>query len=171
MHSICIYSFFSFTLNICPQSGHSVALIGTTAKQPSQIFSGGAFTDFDGNKNIGFNYSKTFEDGGRVGYRGGKLVGKALGMFKRQQALERGAGEGFAAAEAYGITGKDISRLFAELARDKTLVGKEKTEYFKILNQALKNPEDFPDEILQIQKKLGIDIGMKSGGLAKILEV
>ena len=112
-----------------------------------------------------------FADGGRVGYRGGKLVGKALGMFKRKQALERGAGEGFAAAEAYGITGKDISRLFAELARDPSLVGKEKTEYFKLLNQALKNPEDFPDEILQIQKKLGIDIGMKSGGLAKILEV
>ena len=112
-----------------------------------------------------------FAEGGRVGYRGGKLVGKALGMFKRQQALKRGTGEGFAAAEAYGITGKDISRLFAELARDPSLVGKEKTEYFKILNQALKNPEDFPEEILKIQKKLGIDIGMKSGGLAKILEV
>ena len=27
---------------------------------------------------------------------------------------------------------------------DKSLVGKEKTEYFKILNQALKNPRDFP---------------------------
>ena len=112
-----------------------------------------------------------FADGGRVSYRSGKLVGKALGMFKRQQALERGTGEGFAAAEAYGITGKDISRLFAELATDKTLVGKEKTEYIKLLNQALKNPEDFPEEILQIQKKLGIDIGMKDGGLAKILEV
>ncbi len=101
----------------------------------------------------------------------GRLVGKALGMAMRKKALQRGTGEGFAAAEAYGITGKDISRLFAELARDKSLVGKEKTEYFKILNQALKNPEDFPEEILQIQKKLGIDIGMKSGGLAKILEV
>ena len=114
-----------------------------------------------------------FADGGlaRLGYRGGKLVGKALGMLKRRQALERGAGEGFAAAEAYGITGKDVSRLFAELATDKTLVGKEKTAYIKLLNQALKNPEDFPEEILQIQKKLGIDIGMKSGGLAKILEV
>ncbi len=112
-----------------------------------------------------------FADGGRVPFFRGKLVGKALGMAKRRAALERGAGEGFAAAEAYGITGKDISRLFAELARDKSLVGKEKTEYFKILNQALKNPEDFPEEILQIQKKLGIDIGMKSGGLAKILEV
>ena len=112
-----------------------------------------------------------FADGGRVPFFAGRLVGKALGMAKRRAALERGAGEGFAAAEAYGITGKDISRLFAELARDKSLVGKEKTEYFKILNQALKNPEDFPEEILQIQKKLGIDIGMKSGGLAKILEV
>ena len=114
-----------------------------------------------------------FADGGlaRLGYRGGKLVGKALGMFKRKQALERGAGEGFAAAEAYGITGKDISRLFAELARDPSLVGKEKTEYFKLLNQALKNPERYPDEILEIQKKLGIVIGMKGGGLAKILEV
>lgn len=114
-----------------------------------------------------------FADGGSVrpGYFRGKLVGKALGMAMRKKALERGAGEGFAAAEAYGITGRDISRLFAELSQDKTLVGKEKTEYFKILNQALKNPEDFPEEILQIQKKLGIDIGMKSGGLAKILEV
>ena len=114
-----------------------------------------------------------FADGGlaRLGYRGGKLVGKALGMLKRRQAIERGTGEGFAAAEAYGITGKDVSRLFAELATDKTLVGKEKTAYIKLLNQALKNPEDFPEEILQIQKKLGIDTGMKSGGLAKILEV
>ena len=112
-----------------------------------------------------------FADGGRVPFFAGRLVGKALGMAMRKKALQRGAGEGFAAAEAYGITGKDISRLFAELAKDKTLVGKEKTAYFKILNQALKNPEDFPDEILQIQKKLGIDIGMKSGGLAKILEV
>ena len=112
-----------------------------------------------------------FAEGGRVPFFRGRLVGKALGMAMRRKALERGAGEGFAAAEAYGITGKDVSRLFAELATDKTLVGKEKTAYIKLLNQALKNPEDFPEEILQIQKKLGIDIGMKSGGLAKILEV
>ena len=116
-----------------------------------------------------------FADGGlasiRPGYVRGKLVGKALGMFKRQQALERGAGEGFAAAEQYGITGPMVSKLFREIAMDKTLVGKEKTEYFKILNEALKNPDKYPDEILQIQKKLGIDIGLKSGGLAKILEV
>ena len=117
-----------------------------------------------------------FADGGlaRLGYRGGKLVGKALGMFKRQQALERGAGEGFAAVEQYGITGKDVSRLFAELASDKSLVGKEKTAYMKLINEVLKNPEKYPEEILKIQKRLGIeidDIGMKSGGLAKILEV
>jgi len=36
----------------------------------------------------------------------------------------------------------------------------------------LRNPDDFPDEILDIQKQLGIDIpGLKSGGLAGILEV
>lgn len=116
-----------------------------------------------------------FADGGlaslREGYRGGKLVGKALGLFKKQQAIEKGVGEGFAAAEQYGITGPMVSKLFREIAMDKSLVGKEKTEYFKILNEALKNPDKYPDEILEIQKKLGIDIGLKSGGLAKILEV
>ena len=114
-----------------------------------------------------------FKKGGRVGYRGGKLVGKALGMFKRQQALERGMGEGFAAAEQYGITGPMVSKLFRELAMDKSLVGQEKTQYMKLINEVLKNPEKYPEEILQIQKKLGldIDVGMKSGGLAKILEV
>jgi hypothetical protein len=116
-----------------------------------------------------------FANGGlaslRPGYRGGKLVGKALGLFKKQQAIEKGVGEGFAAAEQYGITGPMVSKLFREIAMDRTLVGKEKTEYFKILNEALKNPDKYPDEILEIQKKLGIDIGLKSGGLAKILEV
>ena len=114
-----------------------------------------------------------FADGGlaRPGYFRGKLVGKALGMAMRKKALERGSGEGFAAAEAYGITGRDISRLFAEMATDKTIVGKEKTEYMKLINEVLKNPEKYPDEILQLQKKLGIDIGLRSGGLAKILEV
>jgi len=114
-----------------------------------------------------------FKEGGRVGYRGGKLVGKALGMFKRQQALERGMGEGFAAAEQYGITGPMVSKLFRELAMDKSLVGQEKTQYMKLINEVLKNPEKYPEEILKIQKKLGldIDVGMKGGGLAKILEV
>jgi hypothetical protein len=38
-----------------------------------------------------------------------------------------------------------------------------------MLNQVLKNPEDFPDGIIQIKKKLGMDFA--KGGLAKILEV
>ena len=116
-----------------------------------------------------------FADGGlaRPGYVRGKLVGKALGLFKRQQALEKGAGQGFAAVEQYGITGKDITRMFKELAVDPSLQGKEKTEYFKVLNQALKNPEEFPDTIKEIQMKLGIEIGtgFRNGGLAGILEV
>ena len=80
---------------------------------------------------------------------------------------------GFQALRKYGIEGKDISRLFASLGTDKSLVGKEKTEYFKTLNQVLKNPDDFPDEIMEIQKQLGIDVGLgfKNGGLAGILEV
>ena len=112
-----------------------------------------------------------FADGGRVPFFRGKLVGKALGLAKRKEAIERGVGEGFAAAEEFGITGPMVSKLFREIAMDPTLVGREKTEYFKILNQALKNPRDFPDEIMKIQQRLGIDVGMKEGGLAKILEV
>ena len=122
-------------------------------------FSGGAFTDFDGNKNIGFNYSKTFADGGRVPFFAGMLV--------------RGGRMGYQALRKYGIEGKDISRLFASLGTDKSLVGKEKTEYFKTLNKVLKNPDDYPDEIMEIQKQLGIDVGIgfRNGGLAGILEV
>ena len=112
-----------------------------------------------------------FADGGRVPFFRGKLVGKALGLAKRKEAIERGVGEGFAAAEEFGITGPMVSKLFREIAMDPSLVGREKTEYFKILNQALKNPRDFPEEIMKIQQKLGIDVGMKEGGLAKILEV
>ena len=112
-----------------------------------------------------------FAEGGRVPFFKGRLVGKALGLAKRKEAIERGVGEGFAAAEEFGITGPMVSKLFREIAMDPSLVGREKTEYFKILNQALKNPRDFPDEIMKIQQKLGIDVGMKEGGLAKILEV
>ena len=114
-----------------------------------------------------------FAEGGRVGYRGGKLVGKALGLFKKQQALEKGVSRGYADMRKYGIEGEDITNMFKEISMDPTLVGKEKTEYFKILNQALKNPEQFPDTIKEIQMKLGIDVGLgfKSGGLAEILEV
>jgi len=102
-----------------------------------------------------------FAEGGRVGLRSGKLVGKALGMFKKQQALEKGLGRGYADMRKYGIEGEDITNMFKE------------TEYFKVLNQALKNPEKFPDTIKEIQMKLGIDVGVgfKSGGLAKILEL
>jgi len=80
---------------------------------------------------------------------------------------------GFQALRKYGIQGKDISRLFASLGTDKSLVGKEKTEYFKTLNKVLRNPDNFPDEIMEIQKQLGIDIGIgfRNGGLAGILEV
>jgi len=96
-----------------------------------------------------------FADGGRVPF----FIGGVARM-------------GFQALRKYGIEGKDISRLFASLGKDKSLVGKEKTEYFKELNRVLKNPDDFPNEIREIQKQLGIDpIGFKGGGLAEILEV
>ena len=97
-----------------------------------------------------------FADGGRVPF----FAGGAARM-------------GFQALRKYGFTGKDISRLFAGLGTDKNLVGKEKTEYFKQLNRVLKNPDDFPDAIKDLQKQLGIDVGIgfKSGGLAGILEV
>ena len=79
---------------------------------------------------------------------------------------------GYQALAKYGIKPKDISRLFASLGTDKTLQGKEKTEYFRMLHKVLRNPDDFPDEILDIQKQLGIDVpGLKGGGLASILEV
>src|SRR6056300_6047 len=79
---------------------------------------------------------------------------------------------GYQALRQYGIEAKDISRLFANLGADKSLVGKEKTEYFRNLHKVLKNPDDYPDGIREIQISLGIDIpGLKSGGLAGILEV
>ena len=99
-----------------------------------------------------------FADGGRVGYMAGMLV--------------RGGKIGYQALKKYGIEGKDISRLFASLGSDKSLVGKEKTAYFQQLHKVLRNPDDFPEFIKDIQIRLGIDpIGFKGGGLAKILEV
>jgi len=97
-----------------------------------------------------------FADGGRVPM----FMGGAARM-------------GFQALRKYGFEGKDISRLFAGLGTDKKLVGKEKTMYFKQLNKVLKNPDDYPDAIKDLQKQLGIEVGIgfKSGGLAKILEV
>ena len=97
-------------------------------------------------------------DGGRVPDMAGMLV--------------RGGKIGYQALRKYGIEAKDISRLFASLGSDKSLVGKEKTEYFRNLHKVLKNPDDYPDGIREIQIRLGIDIpGLKSGGLAGILEV
>ena len=112
-------------------------------------------------------------DGGRVGLRFGKLAGKAFGLMKKAKAIEKSvdAGEkmGYQALRKYGLEAEDISRLFRDLAMDRTMVGPEKTEYFKMLNQVLKNPDDFPDGIIEIKKRLGMDFAR--GGLAKILEV
>jgi hypothetical protein len=96
-------------------------------------------------------------DGGRAGFFAGGLgrLGKA----------------GYQAIRKYGIEADDITNLFKSLATDKSLVGKEKTEYFKMLNQVLKNPDDYPDGVREILMRLGKPIDFKSGGLAKILEV
>ena len=75
------------------------------------------------------------------------------------------------ALEKYGIEGKDISRLFGIIGSDKSLVGKEKTLYMRQLNRVLKNPDDFPEFMLDIQKRLGIGKDFRDGGLAEILEV
>ena len=100
-----------------------------------------------------------FAEGGRVPYMAGMLV--------------RGGKIGYQALRKYGIEGKDISRLFASLGTDKSLVGKEKTEYFRQLHKVLRNPDAFSDEIMDMQKQLGIDVGLgfRNGGLAGILEV
>ena len=112
-------------------------------------------------------------DGGRVGYFSGKLVGKALGLSKKManinKSVDEGTEMGYQALRKYGLEAEDITRLFKEIAMDRTLVGKEKTEYFKMLNQVLKNPDEFPDGIIEIKKRLGMDFAR--GGLAKILEV
>ena len=112
-------------------------------------------------------------DGGRVGLRFGKLAGKAFGLSKKianiNKSVDEGTEMGYGALRKYGLEAEDISRLFRELAMDKTMVGPEKTQYFKMLNQVLKNPDDFPDGIIEIKKRLGMDFAR--GGLAKILEV
>ena len=100
-----------------------------------------------------------FADGGRVPF----FAGGAARLGKAS----------FEALRKYGFTGSDVSKLFGKMSGDKTMVGPEKTEYFKQLYKVLKNPDDFPDAIKDLQKKLGIDVGIgcKSGGLAGILEV
>ena len=113
-----------------------------------------------------------FADGGRVPFFRGKLVGKALGLAKKAAAKSSGRQMGYGDIRKYGLEAEDISTLFRNIAMDKSLVGKEKTLYMQRLNQVLKNPDDFPDGIREIQEMLGIDpIGFKGGGLAEILEV
>jgi hypothetical protein len=113
-----------------------------------------------------------FADGGRVPFFRGKLVGKALGLAKKAAAKSSGKQMGYGDIRKYGLEAEDISTLFRNVAMDKSLVGKEKTLYMQRLNQVLKNPDDFPDGIREIQQMLGIDpIGFKGGGLAEILEV
>jgi len=112
-------------------------------------------------------------DGGRVGLRFGKLAGKAFGLSKKlaniNKSVDEGTQMGYGALREYGIEAEDISRLFRELAMDRTMVGPEKTEYFKMLNQVLKNPDQFPDGIIEIKKRIGMDFAR--GGIDKILEV
>jgi len=114
-----------------------------------------------------------FQDGGRVPFfGGGAAAGKAFGLAMKAKNLAKGGKMGYQALRKYGIEAGDISRLFRNVAMDKSLVGEEKTAYMKQLNLVLKNPDDFPDAIKEIQVRLGLDpIGFKGGGLAKILEV
>ena len=133
--------------------------------------------DVKGNTITDRNFDPTtadfdFADGGRVPFFRGKLVGKALGLAKKAAAKSSGKQMGYGDIRKYGLEAEDISRLFRNVAMDKSLVGKEKTLYMQRLNQVLKNPDDFPDGIREIQQMLGIDpIGFKGGGLAEILEV
>ena len=134
--------------------------------------------DVKGNTITDRNFDPTtadfdFADGGRVPFFRGKLVGKALGLAKKAAATASGGKQmGYGDIRKYGLEAEDISTLFRNVAMDKSLVGKEKTLYMQRLNQVLKNPDDFPDGIREIQQMLGIDpIGFKGGGLAEILEV
>ena len=102
-----------------------------------------------------------FKDGGRASFRFGKAAGKAFGLMKKAKAIEKSvdAGEemGYQALREYGLEAEDITRLFKEIATDKTMVGPEKTAYFKMLNQVLKNPDKFPEGIIEIKKRLGLN--------------
>jgi len=111
-------------------------------------------------------------DGGRAGFKFGG-AGKAFGLAKKlaniNKSVDEGTQMGYGALRKYGLEAEDITRLFKEIAMDRTMVGPEKTQYFKMLNQVLKNPDEFPDGIIEIKKRLGMDFAR--GGLAKILEV
>ena len=107
-------------------------------------------------------------EGGRAGFRFGKSAGKAFGLAKKlaniNKSVDEGVQMGYQDLRKYGLEAEDITRLFKELAMDKTMVGPEKTAYFKMLNQVLKNPDDFPDGIIEIKKRLGLDFA--DGGRA-----
>ena len=141
---------------------------------------GRSITDRNFNPNMVDPEDFEFADGGRVPFFRGKLVGagaaaagKAFGLAKKAAFKQSGKQMGYGDIRKYGLEAEDISRLFRNVAMDKSLVGKEKTLYMKQLNQVLRNPDDYPEGIREIQMKLGIDIGtgFRSGGLAKILEV
>ena len=106
--------------------------------------------------------------GGRAGFRFGRSAGKAFGLAKKlaniNKSVDKGTPMGYGALREYGIEAEDITNLFKKIAMDKTLVGQEKTEYFKQLNKVLKNPDDYPDFIKEIKIKLGI--GLADGGRA-----
>ena len=140
---------------------------------------GRSITDRNFNPNMVDPEDFEFADGGRVPFFRGKLVGagaaaagKAFGLAKKAATKASGKQMGYGDIRKYGLEAEDISRLFRNVAMDKSLVGKEKTLYMQQLNKVLKNPDDYPDGIREIQQMLGIDpIGFKGGGLAEILEV
>ena len=100
-------------------------------------------------------------EGGRAGFKFGRSAGKAFGLAKKianiNKSVDEGVKMGYQDLRKYGLEAEDITRLFKDLAMDKTMAGAEKTEYFKMLNQVLKNPDKFPDGILEIKRKLGLD--------------
>ena len=140
---------------------------------------GRTITDRNFNPNMVDPEDFEFADGGRVPFMAGMFVrggaaaaGKALGLAKKAAKKASGQKMGYGDIRKYGLEAEDISRLFRNVAMDKSLVGKEKTLYMQQLNKVLKNPDDYPDGIREIQQMLGIDpIGFKGGGLAEILEV
>jgi len=109
-----------------------------------------------------------FAEGGRASFRFGRSAGKAFGLAKKlaniNKSVDKGTPMGYGALREYGIEAEDITNLFKNIAMDKTMVGAEKTEYFKQLNKVLKNPDDYPEFIKEIKIKLGI--GLADGGRA-----
>ena len=100
------------------------------------------------------------------------MAGKALGLAKK--AAFKKSGKRWVIKLYVNMESKlkIYLRLFASVAMDKSLVGKEKTAYMKQLHKVLRNPDDFPDAIKDIQDKIRHwPNRFKSGGLAKILEV